>query len=76
MACPVITTSVGALGFPISSGREALIANTAQEFRQAVAQLASSEALRTQLGNAGREMILRRFDWAEIGKHLLELVTS
>src|SRR5205085_4935019 len=74
MACPVITTSIGALGFPIHPGREALIADTAQEFREALRQLASSEALRIQLGNAGREMIVRHFDWSDIGNGLLEIV--
>src|SRR3954466_4758863 len=43
LACPVITTSLGALGYPIRDGREALIANSAEEFRSALAKLQSSE---------------------------------
>jgi glycosyltransferase involved in cell wall biosynthesis len=74
MACPVITTSVGALGFPIQNGREALIANNAQEFREALDKLVASEDLRISLGLAARDMIVREFDWAEIGNRLLKLV--
>ncbi len=74
MACPVITTSVGALGFPIQNGQEALIINSAEEFRAALAKLIASEDLRISLGLAAREMIVREFDWAEIGRRLLQLV--
>ena len=74
MACPVIATSLAAFGYPICSGREALVANSATEFRNALAQLIESEELRTKLGMAGREMILKHLDWARIGPRLLEVV--
>ena len=32
MACPVVTTRVGAMGFPIQSGEQAFLAETADEF--------------------------------------------
>jgi glycosyltransferase involved in cell wall biosynthesis len=76
MACPVITTSVGAFGFPIIPSREALVANSAEEFRHALVQLISSESLRTQLGEAARQMILRQFDWSQITGSLLEVVSG
>jgi glycosyltransferase involved in cell wall biosynthesis len=74
MACPVITTSIAAFGYPISSGCEALIANSAAEFRNALAQLVASEDLRNRLGVAGREMILKHLDWSQIGPRLMEVV--
>lgn len=74
MACPIVATSIAAYGYPVSSGREMLIANSAADFRHALAQLVSSEELRTKLGMAGREMILKRLDWLQIGPRLLEVV--
>jgi glycosyltransferase involved in cell wall biosynthesis len=74
MACPVIATSIAAFGYPISSGREALIANSAEEIRGSLAQLLSSEQLRTKLGLAAREMILNRLDWSQIRHRFLEVV--
>jgi glycosyltransferase involved in cell wall biosynthesis len=75
MACPVIATSVAAFGYPVCSGREAFIANSAKEFRDALMRLVSSEHLRMQFGLAGREMILKHLDWSQIGRRLLAAVT-
>ena len=74
MACPVITTSIAAFGYPISPCGEALIANSAAEFRDALARLVASEDLRSRLGMAGREMILKHLDWSQIAPRLLEVV--
>ncbi len=75
MACPVITTSVGALGFPVRPGTEALIANSPEEFRSALSQLAGSEGLRREIGFHGREMILREFTWERIGPLMRDVVS-
>src|ERR1051326_4746680 len=74
MACPVITTPIAAFGYPISPCGEALIANSAAEFRDALARLVASEDLRSRLGMAGREMILKHLDWSQIAPRLLEVV--
>jgi glycosyltransferase involved in cell wall biosynthesis len=74
MACPVIATPLAAFGYPVSSGSEALIANSSAEFRNALAQLVSSEEARTKIGMAGREMILKYLNWSQIGPRMLEVV--
>ena len=74
MACPVITSSLGASGFPIMDGREALIADTADAFAAALRRLLSSEELRRDLGNNARKMIMRDFTWERIGEDLLKCV--
>jgi polysaccharide biosynthesis protein PslH len=76
MACPVVTTTTGALGFPIRPGHEAIIADDAQSFRRALAQLIASPSLRRELGRQAREMILRHFDWKEIGHRLSAVVSE
>jgi glycosyltransferase involved in cell wall biosynthesis len=74
MACPVISTTLGASGFPITSGVEVLIADSAEDFQSALRQLLASPSLRRQLGAKAREMVLGNFDWDHIGKRLLRLV--
>ena len=74
MECPVVTTAVGAAGFPIVSGKQAFIANSAAEFRAALAALVSSRDLRVQAGRQARQMIVDNFSWNNIGRQFLDLV--
>jgi glycosyltransferase involved in cell wall biosynthesis len=74
MACPVVTTTVGAFGFPVRNGGQALIADDADTFAAALRELIRSETLRSDLGRRAREMILSEFDWAKIGEELLNVV--
>jgi glycosyltransferase involved in cell wall biosynthesis len=74
MAMPVVTTSIGALGFPISNGVEAFIANTPDEFRSAFASLQESCELRREMGCRAREMILEGFDWQSLGGQYCDAV--
>src|SRR5438093_1323517 len=63
MSVPVITTSLGAAGFPVVNRQHAVIANNVGEFRAAVADLAASLELRSSLGREARRMILEHFTW-------------
>jgi glycosyltransferase involved in cell wall biosynthesis len=74
MGAAVITTSLGAAGFPVINGKHAIISDTAQQFREAITALASSRSLRIELGQAARKMILDRFTWDRIGSQFFELV--
>jgi glycosyltransferase involved in cell wall biosynthesis len=76
MACPVITTSIGAMGFPVRNGVEAFVADTAETFTMALNQLIASEELRRDMGRNAREMIERHFSWARIGEQFLEVVNG
>jgi glycosyltransferase involved in cell wall biosynthesis len=74
MRAASVTTSVGASGFPIAHGEQALIANTAEEFRTAIAALLASPELRIELGKKARQMIEDHFTWNTIGNAFLQLV--
>lgn len=74
MACPVVTTSIGAMGFPLRDGIEALIADNVDDFTAALRRLLVSEELRRRMGESAREMILRDFSWINLGEQFLELV--
>jgi glycosyltransferase involved in cell wall biosynthesis len=74
MGCPVVTTSIGGLGFPITDGVEAFIADTPERFAESLRRLLSSVVLRRQLGASGREMVVRHFSWQAIGQRFLDVV--
>jgi len=73
-ACPVVTTRVGAMGFPIENGVQALLAETVEEFDSALRKLIADRELRRQLGLRGRKMIEDGFTWSRIGRELLDVV--
>jgi glycosyltransferase involved in cell wall biosynthesis len=76
MQCPVVTTALGAAGFPIQSGNQAGIAETPPEFRAAIQALVSSVELRAQTGRAARKMIEDDFSWDTIGERFLDLMSE
>ena len=76
MACPVVTTRVGAMGFPIADGREAILADTAEEFCAALNRLAASREMRVRLGEAGRRMILGGFTWDIIAEKIWNVASE
>ena len=76
MACPVITTRVGAMGFPVEAGVNMLIAQNADEFAAALRRLVAEPGLRRRLGDNARAMILDRFDWPRIGKEYRDVVEA
>ena len=73
MGVPVITTPIGAAGFPIVNGEHAMIAETAEEFRKALTALASSVELRSRLKTNARRMIVNDFAWDRIGRQFIDL---
>jgi glycosyltransferase involved in cell wall biosynthesis len=75
-ASPVITTTVGAAGFPLKPRVEALIADTRDAWVQGLGELIASEDLRYRLGDHARSMIEREFDWNKIGTQLLDAVNK
>ena len=74
MGCPVITTSIGASGFPITQGIEAVIADNSTDFASRLKELLSSESLRSQMGAKARHMIERHFSWDSLAPRLLGLL--
>ncbi len=76
MACPVVTTKIGAMGFPIQSGQEAFLAETPAEYERVLRRLISDPELRRRIGRNARQMILKRFTWDRIGGELLDVVAE
>jgi glycosyltransferase involved in cell wall biosynthesis len=76
MACPVVTTRIGAMGFAIQDGVHAFLAETPDEFETALQRLIANPGLRRQTGQNARAMILDRFTWSRIGREFLDVVAE
>ena len=60
---PVVSTTVGAEGLAARAGENILIADTPAAFAEAVVRVLSDAALAERLARAGRDTILRHYDW-------------
>ena len=62
---PVITTPIGARGYELSHGANALVC-AAQDFPDTIRRLLSDEALAGELSHQGRRLVVERYDWRAI----------
>jgi sugar transferase (PEP-CTERM/EpsH1 system associated) len=66
MGRPVVSTGLGAEGFPVTHGHELLLADAPAEFSAAVVSLLRSPERRAELTRAGRSFVEQRYDWRVI----------
>jgi glycosyltransferase involved in cell wall biosynthesis len=69
---PVISTRLGAEGLSVTEGENILLAETAQEFSRAIADLSENDSLRSRLKEAGRSLVGKKYDWSAIGAQLTD----
>ncbi|HEV8581915.1 MAG TPA: glycosyltransferase [Thermoanaerobaculia bacterium] len=62
-AVPVVTTTIGAEGIDGTAGEHFLIADSPAEMIEGVCRLLEDDDLCVRLGQAGRELIERRYSW-------------
>ena len=63
MAKAVVSTTIGAEGLAVTSGREIVIADDPDEFAHAVTSLLRDPDTRQRLGHAGRELVESAYAW-------------
>jgi glycosyltransferase involved in cell wall biosynthesis len=66
MGCPVVTTSIGCEGLDVQDGVQVLIADDPETMLGQVERLLDDAALRQKLGRAGRQLVLEKYDWAQV----------
>jgi glycosyltransferase involved in cell wall biosynthesis len=66
MARPVVATTLGAEGYPVTHGRELILADTPPAFAEAVLKLLRAPHRRIELGRAARAFVQQRYDWRTI----------
>lgn len=65
MKKPIVSTTMGCDGYPLTSGREVILADDPAGFAQAVIALLNDPARRKALGEAGFAFA-QRYDWANL----------
>jgi O-antigen biosynthesis protein len=73
---PVVASSIAAEGMYLQHGREVLIADTPQEFADAVVRLYNDPQLWTQMSAAGRQLLRERFSPEVIRQGLAQVIAS
>ena len=68
MAKAVVSTTVGAEGLALESGRHFLAADTPHDFAHAVIRLLRDPARRQALGSAGRALVEANYSWATVAR--------
>ncbi len=72
---PVISTSLGAEGLPVTNGKDILLAESPSDFADCAVRLKPDSELWKNLAEAGRRLV-RDYDWAVIGDTLLRFYDS
>jgi glycosyltransferase involved in cell wall biosynthesis len=62
-AMPVVTTTVGLEGIHAEPGKDVLVADSSQDFADAVCRLLHNESLQQQLSANGRRLVEDQYDW-------------
>jgi glycosyltransferase involved in cell wall biosynthesis len=69
----IVTTRIGAEGIELEPGRDALFADDAQDFADAVLRLYDKPDSAAHLGAAARQVAERLYGWDTIGRDMLPL---
>jgi glycosyltransferase involved in cell wall biosynthesis len=69
-AVPVVSTARGAEGLAVERGVHLLLAETAEETREAIILLSRDTVKAAQLASAGLDLVRRRHDWSVLGDSL------
>src|SRR5690606_30042372 len=68
----VITTSLGLEGIPAEHGKHVWVADTEEEFLDAIQQVLVDKSIVAEIGENARQFVLENFDALEIAQRLLE----
>jgi sugar transferase (PEP-CTERM/EpsH1 system associated) len=73
---PVISTRLGAEGIDVKDRENVLLAETANEFRDAITEIIDDHELRDKLLKTGRALVNERYDWSTLGANLSDVHAS
>jgi sugar transferase (PEP-CTERM/EpsH1 system associated) len=70
---PVVSTTLGAEGLEVQHDENILIADTNEQFLEAIISLVTIKARHNHLVVAGRALVSRRYDWSRLGASLFSI---
>jgi glycosyltransferase involved in cell wall biosynthesis len=59
----IVTTTIGLEGIEAESGKEVIVADTPQDFAEAVLQLLDNFEMRAEIAKNGRDLVEWKYDW-------------
>jgi glycosyltransferase involved in cell wall biosynthesis len=72
LGLPVVSTAVGAEGLAVEHGKDILIADEPAAMAAAILALVRAPERRAALARAGRELVVRRYDWSRVTAPLVD----
>jgi glycosyltransferase involved in cell wall biosynthesis len=72
----IISTSIGAEGIDCESGKNILIANTPEEFLNAITLLKNQPEAAAEIGNSARNLVVQQFDIQTLTKKMVTFFTE
>jgi len=76
MGRPVVATTIGAEGIDAVAGRDLLIADDAAGLARETVRLLRDSELGETIGEAGRDLVVRRYDWDASARQLERFVRA
>jgi sugar transferase (PEP-CTERM/EpsH1 system associated) len=73
---PIVSTTLGAEGFAVTSGQELLLVDDAAAFARAIVELLADRDRAQALGAAGRSFAVQHYDWRHIVPKFEEVYSS
>lgn len=73
MECPMVSTTIGAEGLPLTNGVELVIADTAAAFAEATVRLLRDRAFATDLASRAARRVRTEFAWDGVASRFTEL---
>lgn len=71
---PVVSTTVGVEGLDTTHGRQVLVADQPEDLAAQLRSVLADTKAAKELGDAGRELILRDFSWDALGRRFSSVV--
>jgi glycosyltransferase involved in cell wall biosynthesis len=76
MGLPVISTSIGAEGLPVTDGETAVLRDDARSFADATVRLLENDEERRRVAEAGQGLVRARFGWGGVADAFMETCAS
>jgi glycosyltransferase involved in cell wall biosynthesis len=73
MGIPVVSTTIGAEGLPVTHGEDILIANSDHDLAEACLQLMGDPSFAQKIATSAREKVERDHSWHAVSEHFIEL---
>lgn len=73
MEKPIVSTTIGAEGLPVTDGEELLLADDPQDFATAVVRLLKDESFARTLGTRAARVVRERFGWDKVSATFAEI---